>query len=464
MRRNMIKIFSLLLSVIILLGCSNSAKEKTGLTSVGYDLSEAEEAFLDSIQHNTFLFFWNECNPVNGLVKDRSTKNSPASIAATGFAIPAWAIGAERNWITREQAADLTLNLLKFLLNSDQSEDKSATGYKGFYYHFLKMDTGEREWNCELSSIDTGLLFAGIIFARNYFDQAIDKEKNIREISQQILNRADWKFFTLPEDHKMPNSICLGWTPEEKYHPWGWHGYNEALILYVIAAGLGMENVEKGYETWLSTYVWDEPYKGLAHAIFPPLFGHQYSHMFIDFRDLADRYMKEKGLDYFENSRRATYTQREYAKENPNGWIGYDSLVWGITACDGPGFTKDGKEFLGYAGRGTSGGENVFFDDGTIAPTAAGGSIVFAPEIVIPTLIHFKEKYGDKGLWGKYGFVDAFNLTVDWYDKEYLGIDQGPIIMMIENFRTEFIWKLMMKDPIIKTGLERLGFHNLKKN
>ena len=457
------KIIPSILVLVMILGCNASVTIQSNYNDGDVVLTKSEQSFLDSLQFRTFLFFWQESNPANGLVKDRSTKDSPASIAATGFAIPAWAIGAEREWITRQAAAERTLTLLKFLMNSEQSENKLATGYKGFYYHFLNMQTGEREWNCELSSIDTGLLFAGIIFARNYFDGSNDVEEKIRDLSSQILSKADWKFFTLPDSHKMPYSICLGWTPEEKYHAWGWHGYNEALVLYIIAAGLGMENVDQGYKTWLSTYKWGEPYEGLAHALFPPLFGHHYSHMFVDFRDLADAYMREKGIDYFENSRRATYTQREYAKENPKGWVGYDSLTWGITACDGPGFNKNSKEFLGYAGRGSSGREYNYFDDGTIAPTAAGGSIAFAPEIVIPTLLNLKNEFGDKGLWDKYGFVDAFNLTADWYGKDYLGIDQGPIIIMIENFRNEFVWKLMVKDPIIQNGLKRLNFTNLSK-
>lgn len=447
----------------VITGCNSTPQILPDGSGSGYKPTATEQNFLDSLQYMTFLFFWNECNPENGLVKDRSSKDSPASIAATGFAIPAWAIGAEKKWISREAAAERTLALLKFLLNSEQSENKLATGYKGFYYHFLNMQTGKREWNCELSSIDTGLLFAGIIFARNYFNAANKNEVQIRELSNLVLKKADWKFFTMPDANEFPNSICMGWTPEEKFHNWGWHGYNEALILYVVAAGLGMENVERGYESWLSTYEWAEPYKGFPHVVFPPLFGHQYSHMFIDFRNLADTYMKEKNIDYFENSRRATYVQRAYAKENPQRWAGYDSLVWGITACDGPGFKKDGKEFFGYAGRGTSGKEYNYFDDGTIAPTAAAGSIVFAPEIVIPTLINFKEKLGEKGLWGEYGFVDAFNLTASWYGKDYLGIDQGPIILMIENFKNEFVWKYMMKDDVIVNGLNRLGFTELSK-
>jgi hypothetical protein len=179
--------------------------------------------------------------------------------------------------------------------------------------------------------------------------------------------------------------------------------------------------------------------------------------MFIDFRQLPDDYMKRKRIDYFENSRRAVYVQRHYAIENPGGWKGYDSLTWGLTACDGPGekYNSNGKKFLSYAGRGTSGPEMVFFDDGTIAPTAAIGSIVFAPEIVIPTIINFKNV---KNLWGPYGFYDSFNPTLNWVNSDYIGIDQGPIVIMIENFRTGLVWNYFMKDPVIQKGLNTLGF------
>ena len=186
--------------------------------------------------------------------------------------------------------------------------------------------------------------------------------------------------------------------------------------------------------------------------------------MFVDFRGLADKYMKEKEIDYFENSRRATLTQRLYAIDNPLDWKGYDSLCWGLTACDGPGpsYNFNGKEFKTYSARGTSGPDLVHNDDGTIAPTAAGGSVVFAPEIVIPTLISIYERYGKEGLWGPYGFYDSFNPTLDWVDPDYIGIDQGPIVIMIENFRTGLIWEYSMKDPVIKKELKKLGFTKLK--
>jgi hypothetical protein len=240
----------------------------------------------------------------------------------------------------------------------------------------------------------------------------------------------------------------------------GWNGYNEGLYLYILAAGSGYQKATKAYQQWLHSYQWEEPYPGLAHVIFPPLFGHQFSHLFIDFRDIQDSYMQSKGIDYFENSRRAVLTQRQYAIENPLNWFGYDSSTWGISPCDGPGEKYNTKKFkfYGYAGRGTSGPGHVYFDDGTITPYAVAASIPFVPEIVIPTLKSLYQRYALQGLWKQYGFVDAFNLTAGWFDTDYLGIDQGPIVIMIENYRSGLVWKYCMLDPVIKKGLDILGF------
>jgi len=445
-------------------GCSNQLEKSVSYTSYkdNYKLSPEETVLLDSIQHKTFLFFMNERNPENGLVKDRSASWAPASIAAIGFALPSYAVGAERGWITREEASDITLTILRFFLNSLQSPDANVTGYQGFYYHFLRLNSGTREWNCELSTIDTGLLMMGIIFSRNYFNQNNEIENQIREISAVLIKRMNWDFFQMPDTGNHPNSISMGWTPENGLHNMGWVGYNEALFLYILAAGSGMTNAEIAFEEWLKHYDWRTPYPGLSHAAFPPLFGHQFSFCFIDPKGLQDKFMSEKGIDYFENSRRATYVQRQYAVDNPHAWIGYDSLCWGISASDGPGesYNFNGKEFLGYAGRGTSGPDLNYFDDGTIAPYAAISSIVFAPEIVIPTIKSFNERYG-KNLWGSYGYLDAFNPTVNWFNKEYIGIDQGPLLLMIENFRSGLVWNYVMKDSVIQNGLKRLGFEYL---
>jgi hypothetical protein len=430
---------------------------------VNYLLTQDEETLLDSIQHKTFLFFLNEHHPEKGIVKDRTATWAPASIASTGFGIPAFAIGAERHWITREQAADITLKILTFFINSAQNTDIKGIGYKGFYYHFLRMDSGTREWNCELSSIDTGLLMMGIIFARNYYGLANEVENQIRSLAARLLDRIDWNFMLLPASSKYAYTISMAWSPEKGLQDFGWCGYNEALFLYILAAGSGMENAEQSYKSWLKSYKWYTPYPGLSHVAFPPLFGHQFSQGFIDFRGIADEYMKEKGIDYFENSRRATYIQRRYAMDNPNGWMGYDSLCWGVTASDGPTekYNFDDKKFLGYAGRGTSGPGYNYFDDGTIAPYASLSSIPFAPEIVLPTIKSMNEKYGKK-LWGKYGYYDAFNPTAKWFNDDFIGIDEGPLLLMVENFRTGLVWNYVMNDPIIQKGLNKLGFEYLK--
>jgi hypothetical protein len=422
-------------------------------------MSSEEEAFLDSLENKLFQYFWVESNPANGLVKDRSTPASPASMAATGFGVAAWAVGAERRWISREQAARRTLLLLRFLCSSEQSVGSSATGYKGFYYHFVDMESGRRFWNCELSTVDTAWLLAGIRFARQYYDRSDPVEKEIRERADFLTRRVDWDWATVTQTDDS-GTVALCWNPETGLSPYGWMGYNESMYLYILAAGSGYPNAEKAFRKWHTTYSWEEPYPGLNHFIFLPLFGHFLSHVWVDFRNLADELLDRHGIDYFENSRRAVLTQRRYAVENPMKWVGYDSLTWGLSPCDGPGPSFDTKKhrFFSYEARGTSGPRRIHNDDGTIAPYAAGSSIVFAPEAVIPTLQSMAGRFGSKGLCGKYGFVDAFNLTAGWYDPDCLGIDQGPFLLMIENFRTGLIWEYTMKDPVVKKGLERLGF------
>jgi len=456
---------TILFVVFVFVGCKaqqdNVVFKSNG--KVDYPLSNSDEKLLDSIQYRSFLYFINESDHKTGLVKDRSASWAPASIAAIGFALPSYAVGVERKWISRDEAAKITLITLVFFLNSVQSTDTNATGYKGFYYHFLRINSGTREWNCELSTVDTGLLMMGIIFARNYYNLDNETENKIRSHAEKLLERLDWDFFEMPPNSKYANSISMGWDPKDGMHQMGWAGYNEALFLYILAAGSGMENVDAAYNSWLASYDWRTPYPNLSHVAFPPLFGHQFSQTFIDFRGLVDKYMKEKGIDYFENSRRATLVQRRYAIDNPYNWAGYDSLCWGISASDGPTekYNFDDKKFLGYAGRGTSGPDLNYFDDGTIAPYAAISSIVFAPEIVLPTINNFNEKYADK-LWGPYGYLDSFNPTLNWFNKEYIGIDQGPLLLMIENFRSGLVWNYVMKDSVIQRGLMRLGFENLE--
>jgi hypothetical protein len=399
-------------------------------------------ALLDTLQHTAFDFFWDQANPANGLIRDRWPTPSPCSIASVGFGLSAICIGIDHGWITREEGRDRVLTTLNTFWTYPQGPDVSGTiGYKGLFYHFLDMNTGERTWSCELSTIDTALLFAGIIDAREYFDGDDAEEVQIRALADSITGRADWDYM-----RNGGAGIRMGWKPETGFSGFGeWVGYNEAMILYLLAIGSPTFPVPGvTWIIWTSGYSWQTQY-GYEYVVFPPLFGHQYSHCWIDFRSIQDSYMQLKGITYFENSRRATLAQREYCIANPGGWTGYGENVWGITASDTP---------TGYMARGAPPPQN---DEGTITPTAVAGSIAFAPEVTIPTLHHWYDTYRPQ-LFSIYGFVDAFNLTVNWWDSDYIGIDEGPIILMIENYRTGKVWERVMGNANVQAGLALAGF------
>jgi len=430
-----------------------------------YRFTKADNAFLDSLEHDTFQFFWQTANSQNGLLPDRAPSPSFSSIASVGFGLTSYLVGIERGYITRAQAAERTLATLRFFANAPQSEQATGvSGYKGFFYHFLDMKTGERFKQVELSTIDTALLLGGILSSQTYFDKNTPVETEIRKLAEQIYGRVDWTWF----QHKRP-FVSMGWHPEKGFIDSDWHGYNEAMLLYVLALGSPTHPVGTDvWSAWTKTYDWKGFY-GQTHVNFDPLFGHQYSHVWIDFRGIQDAYTKAKGIDYAENSRRATYANRAYCVANPAHWQEYSPTIWGLTACDGPKDTvAAGRTFFSYRARGAA--DQQIVDDGTIAPTAAGGSIAFAPEICLPALRAMKTRYGQK-LYGQYGFRDAFNPTytydsryangptaTGWFDIDYLGIDQGPILLMAENARTQFIWNLMKRNPHIRRGLQRAGF------
>ena len=419
-----------------------------------------DEHLIDDLEHRTFLFFWETTNPDNGLVPDRWPTPSFSSIAAVGFGLTAYGIGAERGWVTREAAAQRVLTTLRFFKNG-------VAGERGFFYHFVDMKTGARFKDVELSTIDTTLFLAGALFCESYFDRDTADEREIRALAEELYRRAEWTFF-----HERPPLVSMGWTPEHGLHDYDYRGYNEAMILYILALGSPTHPIApEAWDAYTSTYKWETHY-GQAHLTFAPLFGHQYSHVWIDFRGIRDKYMREKGIDYFENSRRATYAQRAYATDNPMEWRGYGENMWGLTACDGPldGVLEiDGKrrEFHTYAARGTSPHDTR--DDGTLAPTAAASSIAFAPEISAPAI----EAMAGTQAFQKYGFIDSFNPTlnfdtpvqmghivkgVGWFDNDYLGIDQGPIVAMIENYRSGLVWNVMRKNEHVVRGLKRAGF------
>ena len=322
-----------------------------------------------------------------------------------------------------------------------------ATGWHGFYYHFLDMASGERAWKCELSSIDSTLLFAGMLTARAYFDRDTPAEREVRERAETLFSRANWNWMC-----DETGAVSLGWRPKRGFLPYAWRGYNEGLLISILGLGSASHPLpDNNWREWCSTYKWKKIY-GHEFVYAGPLFVHQFPQMWLDLREVQDEYMRAHDSDYFENSRRATFVQREYARRNPREWVGYSQENWGISASDGPGpATRDtnGKlrRFHGYSARGVPWGA----DDGTLAPWAAIASLPFAPDIVMP-LIH---RLADDGPDFEATHNPSFD---DWICAERLGINQGPMVAMIENHRSGLLWELMRECDVVTRGLARAGF------
>jgi hypothetical protein len=415
---------------------------------------------MEALQRATFDYFIYESNPPNGLIVDKTHAGAPASIAAVGLALSSYPVGVERGFITRAQAIQRTLLTLRFFHNSVQSTDPEATGYKGFYYHFLDMKSGQRVWKCELSTVDTAFLLMGMLIAAAYFTDGTADEREIRDIADRLYRRADWNWA-----RNGGSTVTMGWKPESGFLPYRWEGYDEALFLYILGLGSPTHPLPKeSYAQWTSTYQWKKIY-GYEFLYSGPLFTHQISHLWIDFRGIQDDYMRDRKIDYFENSRRATYVQQQYAIDNPLKFDAYGANCWGITASDGPGpitRTIKGQErkFFGYTARGVPDGP----DDGSIAPWAVIASLPFAPQIVLPALRYFKDIKLD--LSNPYGFKATFNPTFSqtsdplkyWISPSHYGLNQGPIVLMIENYRSGMLWSLLRQCPYLVNGLRRAGF------
>jgi hypothetical protein len=414
---------------------------------------------LENLQWMTVRYYLEEINFTNGLVRDKTQLDAPCSIAAVGMFLASAPVVVEQGILPRDFIAKWVLIRLRFFWNSPHGPEPDATGYKGFYYHFLDMETGRRVWNCELSTIDSAFLFAGFLTVATYFDRDTPDEQEIRTLADALYRRADWQWA-----QNGGATLTHGWRPETGFIPYRYQGYDEGLLLYVL--GLGSPTYPlppESYTAYTSTYQWKTIYD-YEYVYSGPLFTHQLSHMWIDFRGIQDAFLRAKGIDYFENTRRATYVHQQYAIRNPLEFEGYGELCWGLTACDGPGWivrTVQGVErhFFDYVARGAPYGP----DDGTIAPWVVVASLPFAPEIVRPTLRHFADM--DLGLLAPYGFKATFNRTlpvegnaIGWVSPYHFGIDQGPIVLAIQNYRTGFLWDLMKRCPAIVTGLRRAGF------
>lgn len=441
-----------------------------------------DAALLADLQACTFAFFWETANPSNGLVPDRWPGNPRlCSVAAVGFALTAYLIGIEAGLVTRQAARQRVLTTARFFAQAQQGpEAKGMSGHQGFFYHFLDMQTGARfDRGVELSSIDTGLLLMGLLSAQSYFDlesgEGAADEAEIRRLVDLIYGRVNW-----PWMQQRRGLICMGWNPEQGFKGFtDYKGYDEASFLYLLALGAPKRPV--GVESWAafcSSYEqhWGK-FMGQEHLSGAPMFFHQYTQVWVDFRGMRDAFMRRRGLDYFENSRRAALAQQAYAQLNPGGFKDYDAQSWGLTACDGPGMIK-GPDYLGrqrqffdYRARGA--GLHGTQDDGTIAPTAALASLPFAPEIVLPTLRAFHARFG-KQIYSRYGFLDSFNTSFrvpeaklsdgrfvpgfGWVASDYIAIDQGPILAMLANHREGLVWRVMRRNPHLRRGLQRAGF------
>lgn len=433
-----------------------------------------DATLLEQLQRDTFKYFQLEINLSNGLVADCTKGNSVCSIAAVGLALTAYPVAVERGFMPRAEAVARTLAVLRFFWNSPQGPQPDATGYHGFYYHFLDMQTGKRLAQVELSTVDTAIFLAGALTVAMYFTGSSSEETEIRELADQLYRRVDW-----PWALNQGRAVSLGWTPETGFYGYRWKGYDEALLLYILGLGspthpLPVESYQEftaGYKVhWKQVYGHEMLYAG-------SLFIHQLPQIWLDLRDLRDDFMRAKQWDYFQNSQLATRIQQEYAIRNPFAFNLYGEHCWGFTACEGPGLDSRqiagiDRYFFSYEQRGAPFGP----DDGTIAPWVAVASIPFAPEIVIPTIRYFQALNIHTAGDGLYGFKATFNATfqandhefdVDptqieskeiWVSPWYYGINQGPIISMIENYRTQLIWQLMQRCPYIQRGLRKAGF------
>ena len=392
-------------------------------------LSPEDDQFLDEVEKASFLYFWEQGNPQTGLVKDRcntrSTDNGVvASIAATGFGLTALCIGDQRGFVTREEARNRAAAALRFLW-------KKLPTHRGFFYHFANLNSGERMWDSEVSSVDTAILLCGVLTCRQHFEE----HSEISNLAYQIFNRVDWTW--LSEDTSL---LPHGWMPEVGFLPNRWDYYSELMMMYLL--GLGSTSYPLSVETWNAWKRTTFEYDGLRYiGSFAPLFVHQYSQAWFDFHGKRDKF-----VDYFENSRIATDVHRRFCLELAGQFPSYSDDLWGITASDSQ------KGYVVWGGPPAIGPI-----DGTVVPCAAGGSLPFLPQETMRVLKNIRNKYGARA-WTRYGFVDAFNPLNNWYDSDVVGINTGITLLMAENARSGFVWDTFMKNLEAKRGMERAGF------
>jgi hypothetical protein len=398
-------------------------------------ISPPDRAFLEDLEHRAFLYFWEQADHGTGLVLDRASTDGGrakgpsrdiASIAATGFGLTAICIGAEHGWITREQATERVRSTLQFFANRANEEH-------GWFYHWMDVTNGDRKWDSETSSVDTAFLLGGVLTAAQYFS----KDPEIPKLARQIYERVDFKWM-LNND---PMFLSHGWERGKGFLKSKWDTYSEMTLLYLLAIGSPTHAISS--ESW---YAWQRPFYTYGQYQFisgGPLFTHQYSHAWVDFRNRRDRGF----VDFFLNSVNATRANRTYClnlKESLPNMFGPD--IWGITASDGPKGYRIYSEIKAF--------EPV---DGTVAPCAAAGSLMFTPEISIPALRAIQNQFKER-IYGRYGFIDAYNPILQWFDSDVVGIDLGISLLSAENLLTGNVWRWFMANQPVSHAMDLIGF------
>lgn len=419
------------------IGTSSCRSVPSALTEpapVSYTLSADDERFLDDLSRRAFRYFWEQADERTGIVRDRArTDGSPhdeehryvGSIAATGFGLAALCIGAERGWAPGE--AVLTRTRATLSTFAERLEQQ-----RGWFYHFIDIRTGQRVWKSELSSIDTALLLGGILTVRRCFDN----DAEVVRLADAIYRRVDFQWMLNGD----PALLSHGWHPESGFIKNRWRDFSEAMMLYLL--GLGSPTHPLPAESWRA---WGRPVftygtYTYVHTV-PPLFIHQYSHAWVDFRRWRDPVPPQP--DWFANSIVATYAQRQFFQDLRGEFPGYSENVWGVTASDSA---------RGYVAWGGPPRDPAL--DGSVVPCAAAGSLMFAPEITVPALREMHRRFGDR-IYGKYGFADAFHPTNGWVDPDVIGIDVGITLLSAENLRSGRVWRWFMQNPEIASALER---------
>jgi len=404
-------------------------KENPASNAGGAGLSAEDDQLLNEVENASVLFFWEQGNPKTGMVKDRCNVHAErpgdaASIAATGFGLTALCIGEQRGFIPTAAALERVFATLRFLW-------RKLPNHRGFFYHFANPETGERMFDSEVSSVDTAILLCGILMVRQHF-----RHPGVTELANLIFSRVDWSW--LSEDTSL---LTHGWTPEIGFLPSRWDYYSELMMMYLL--GMGSSAHPLNPQTWNAWKRLTFEYDGLRYiGSFAPLFVHQYSQAWFDFRGKRDKY-----ADYFQNSAVATEVHRRFCLELGKQFPDYNDDLWGITASD-----SQQEGYVVWGGPPATGPI-----DGTVVPSAAGGSLPFLPGPALRVLKNIRNKY--PSAWSKYGFVNAFNPLKNWYDTDVIGIDTGIILLMAENLRTGFVWQTFMKSPEAQRGMERAGFH-----